>query len=71
MEKQIVEEVTRLEAEMKPLCLTQTQFLEIIDKIPQKHNDLQTVEETAAGKISVLQLPILAWNRIMIIVYKI
>ncbi|XP_060551521.1 leucine-rich repeat serine/threonine-protein kinase 1-like [Ruditapes philippinarum] len=48
MEKQIVEEVTRLEAEMKPLCLTQTQFLEIIDKIPQKHNDLQTVEETAA-----------------------
>ena len=49
MEKQILEEVKTLESEKKPLCLTQNQFLEIIEKLPQKHNDLQSSAETTAG----------------------
>ncbi|XP_053405645.1 leucine-rich repeat serine/threonine-protein kinase 1-like isoform X2 [Mercenaria mercenaria] len=48
MEKQILEELKRLETEKKPLCLTQNQFLDIIERLPQKHNDLQSAEETAA-----------------------
>lgn len=49
MEKLIVEEQQKLEVEKRPLCLTQNQFLDIIESLPAKHNDLQSAEETAAG----------------------